>query len=174
MKKGIILAGVLLPMAMAYSSVAQSTDDRLYRDQEFSVDLFGGGTLNEHDVNHLSGERIRHHGRAGLGAGGNFFFLRYLGISGEVYSENPDYHFIDEASGNLVLRIPIGETGLAPYGFGGGGHQFDPFSDTFGQAGAGLEFRFTRNFGIFADGRWVWTEHYADHGMGRAGFRLAF
>jgi hypothetical protein len=145
----------------------------LYRDQEFTVDIFAGGTLNESDFNEF-GEQVRHDGRVGMGGGGSFFFVRNLGIEGEVYTENPDGHFIDEASGNLVLRAPIGETGLAPYIFGGAGHRFDPVSCTLGQAGAGLELRFCPNVGVFTDARWVVTDRMGNYGMGRAGLRLAF
>ncbi len=195
MKKGTIIAGTILMLGAGATLKAQDAngdvtvhhddnttihhdhDDpplQLYRDQEFTVDVFGGGTLDEHDVNHLNGSRIRRNGRAGLGGGGSLFFTRYLGIEGEVYTENPDAHFIDETSGSLVLRVPIGETGLAPYIFGGGGHLFDPVANNFGHAGAGLEFRFCPNVGVFADGRWVFTESLGNYGMGRAGLRIAF
>lgn len=186
MKNGIIITGVI--GLLAATSVAlraqdannasvttQNDPEPVFRGNELSLDLFGGGTLDEHDVNHINGSRIRHNGRAGVGGGLTYFIVKYIGIEGEVYSENPDHSFIDEASGNLILRIPIefGSMGLAPYAFGGGGHQFDPFEDTFGQAGAGLEFRFTPHFGIFSDARWVFTDHHGDHGMGRAGIRFA-
>src|SRR5580698_230545 len=108
------------------TSYSHSAPGALYRGQEFSIDLFGGGTLDEHDIDHLTGRRIRNDGRLGWGAGGNFFFCRYLGVGGEFYTENPDAHFVDETSGSLILRLPIGETGLAPYAFVGGGHRFDP------------------------------------------------
>jgi len=152
----------------------QANSDELYRDNEASLDLFGGGTLNEHDIDRLSGARIHHDGRLGLGAGGTVFLSRNLGLMGEAYTENPDGHFIDEASGSVVLRFPLDPTGLAPYIFGGGGHQFDPQEATFGHAGAGLEFRFLPNMGIFADGRWVFTDRIGNYGMARAGLRLVF
>jgi hypothetical protein len=185
MKKGTIIAGTILMLGVGTVLKAQDTnrdvtvvhDDnplRLYRDQEFTVDFFGGGTLDEHDVNHVNGSRIREDGRLGLGGGGSFFFVRNLGIEGEVYTENPQGHFIDETSGSLVLRVPLGEGGLAPYIFGGGGHLFDPVPSNFGQAGAGLEYRFSPHFGVFVDGRWVITEDIGNYGMGRAGLRLAF
>lgn len=147
---------------------------QLYRDQEFTLDVFGGGTLNEHGFDHFSGDEVRHDGRLGLGGGGSFFFARNVGIEGEVYTENRDYHFIDQTSGSLVLRAPIGESGLAPYIFGGGGHMFDPVSSTFGHGGAGVEFRFTPHVGVFVDGRWVFTDRIGNYGLGRAGLRIAF
>src|SRR5580698_7855262 len=109
MKKGIIITGIILTFSADYGLKAQDINNnttviqdqplQLYRDQEFSVDFFGGGTLDEHDVNHVNGSRIKEDGRLGLGGGGSFFIVRYLGIEGEVYTENPDKHFIDETSG---------------------------------------------------------------------------
>jgi hypothetical protein len=184
MKKGTIIAGAILILGagnvlkaqdVITNTVIQHDDPQpLYRDQEFTLDVFGGGTLNEHDFDRFSGDRVRHDGRYGLGGGGSFFFARNIGIEGEVYTENPDNHFIDETSGSLVLRAPIGESGLAPYIFGGGGHLFDPVSSSFGHGGAGLELRFTPNVGVFADGRWVFTDRIGNYGMARAGLRLAF
>ncbi len=189
MKKGTIITGTILMLgagtllrAQDMNSTTTTTttvvhqDDplELYRDTELSVDFFGGGTLDEHDVNHINGSRIRENGRLGLGGGGSFFFVRYLGIEGEVYTENPNRQFINQTDGSLVLRLPIGETGLAPYVFGGGGHLFVPVATNFGHAGAGLEFRFTPNVGLFTDGRWIFTENIGNYGMGRAGLRIAF
>jgi hypothetical protein len=184
MKKGTIIAGTILMLGMGAGLKAQDVnsdttvhhDDplRLYRDQEFSVDFFGGGTLGQHVLNHINGGRIHEDGRLGLGGGGSFFIVRNLGIEGEVFTENPDAHFIDETSGSLVLRLPLGEGGLAPYIFGGGGHLFDPVASNFGHVGAGLEYRFSPNVGLFVDGRWVLTENVGNYGMGRAGLRIAF
>jgi len=75
-------------------------------------------------------------------------------------------------SGSLIFRLPIGETGLAPYAFCGGGYQFDPVDTSFLHAGAGLEYRFTHNVGIFVDGRWVWSDRDRNYGLARAGFRF--
>ncbi|MDB6022628.1 MAG: hypothetical protein JWQ04_2485 [Pedosphaera sp.] len=197
MKKQIAIGGAMLLLAAgttwgsndATTSHVDITNDRinadqhlsydmdsgdLYRDNEFSLDLFGTDALDKHTVDHPSGDRIRHDSRLGLGLGLNYFFIRYVGIGVEAYSEDTKHNFVDNVSGNLILRLPIGQTGLAPYVFGGGGHQFDPVDANFGQAGAGLEFRFCRNFGIFVDGRWVWTDRDRDYGLGRAGVRLAF
>jgi hypothetical protein len=202
MKKGMIITGTLIALASVATLKAQDTNtnseflqarplelyptkqcqtsgtdaDPVFRGNELSIEGFGGGTLDEHDINHISGSRIRHDGRLGLGAGLEYFLVPYLGVEGEFYTENPDHSFVDEASGNLVLRvpIPIGSIGLAPYVFGGGGHQFDPFEDTFAQAGGGLELRLNPHIGLFADARAVFTENNGNHGLGRAGFRIAF
>lgn len=179
---GLLSTGAVLGQTDTSSSTfsqttttsSQTTSGALYRDNEFSVDLFGGGTLNEHDFDHLSGDTVRHDGRLGLGAGGNIFLTRYLGIGGDFYTENANAHFVDQASGSLILRLPIGQSGFAPYIFGGGGHIFDPTPAASGHGGAGLEFRFCPNVGLFVDARYVFTDEIGNYGLGRAGLRIAF
>ena len=48
------------------------------------------------------------------------FFLRYLGVSVDAYSEDTDGPFIDNTSANVIFRIPIELIHLAPYVYGGG------------------------------------------------------
>ena len=54
-----------------------------------------------------------------------------------------------------ALRLPLGQSGFAPYALAGGGYQFDMAKVWFGQVGGGIEYRFTRNMGVFLDARWV-------------------
>ena len=82
--------------------------------------------------------------------------------------------FIDSASGNLIARLPIGNTGLAPYIFGGGGYEFDTVHQGFGQVGGGLEFRFMEHAGVFIDARYVIADKTDNYGVGRAGLRINF
>jgi hypothetical protein len=146
-----------------------------YRAQELSIDAFGCGTINQQTLNHISGNLVRQNGRLGAGGGLNYFFCRYVGIGGDAYSENTGAHdFIYSASGNLIGRLPILDTGIAPYVFGGAGHQFDGVEQTFGQAGAGIEFRFAQNIGIFIDARYVYADKTENYGVGRTGLRLSF
>ena len=147
----------------------------LYRAYDLSLDVFGLGTVGEHTLNNLSGDRIIRHGHLGAGAGLEFFFNRYLGIEAEGFSETTHNTFVNAAGGNLVLRLPIGEPGLAPYVFGGGGHEFYPVShNNYGDGGAGLEYRFTRCVSVFTDARFVATEHTGTYGLGRLGIKFNF
>ena len=149
--------------------------DAFYRADELSIDAFGSGSIGQQTINHISGNRIQKNGRAGAeGVGVNYFFTRYIGISGDAYSENTAHNFVDSASGNLIGRIPIGNTGVAPYVFGGGGHQFDEIEQNFAQAGGGIEFRFAENVGFFVDARYVFADKTQNYGVGRAGIRLNF
>jgi outer membrane protein W len=74
----------------------------------------------------------------------------------------------------LIGRFPIGHGGLAPYVFGGGGYQFDVIEQWLGNVGAGLEYRFTRNWGVFIDARYVFTDETKNYGLGRLGVRFSF
>ena len=145
-----------------------------YRPQELSLDLFGTGSVGEQTIDHISGARLRHDGRLGGGVGLNYFFTRYVGVGGDAYTENQDPCFIYSASGNLILRLPLADTGIAPYVFGGGGYQFDEVAQHFAQAGAGVEFRFNQQVGIFVDARYVIADKTQNYGVGRAGLRISF
>jgi hypothetical protein len=169
-----VIYGVNAQDATTNSQPDTTLDARLYRPNELAVDLFGTGSIGQQTINHLSGDRIDHHGKLGAGAGLDCFFCRYLGIGGDAYAQNTDRSFVDSTSGNLIARLPIGESGLAPYIFGGGGYQFDEVRQSFGQAGTGLEFRFTKYLGIFVDARYVMAAKTENYGVARAGLRLSF
>lgn len=170
------LGAVHCANAADYSNNQSDTnsDTPLFRAQELSIDIFGSGSVNQQTINHISGDRVSDNGRLGAGVGLNYFFCRYVGIGGDAYAENVHRSFVDSTSGNLIARLPIGNSGLAPYIFGGGGYQFDQVRQSFGQAGAGLEFRFTRCWGIFVDARYVFADKTEDYGLARAGLRLSF
>jgi hypothetical protein len=165
-----------LSLTNSTQSTQNSTDrsTELYRPWELTLEGFGVGTVDEHTLDHLTGHRLRRNGRLGFGAGLEFFFNRYIGIEGEGFSEGGSQNFVDSAGGNLVFRLPIGESGFAPYIFGGGGHQWDPVDAGYADGGAGFEYRFSRWFGLFIDGRWVATDRMGNYGMGRLGARFSF
>ena len=174
---GISALGQNIPMAQS-STPAPVTGNPgpipLYRDSELNVEAFGLGTVNQWTLDHLSGQRIAHHGRLGAGAGLEYFFMRYVGVEAEGYSETTHHSFVNNLGGNLVLRLPIADTGFAPYIFGGGGHQFEPVDGSYGDGGAGVEYRFMANFAVFVDGRFVATERIGNYGMGRLGVKFSF
>ncbi len=145
-----------------------------YRAHELSVDVFGTGSIGKYTINHPSTSRIRQDGELGAGLGVSYFFNRHLGVGADVYSENTTSAFIDSASANLILRLPLGESGFAPYAFGGGGRQFDRIEAWFGQFGAGMEYRFTPHVGVFLDARLVVPEETKCYGLARLGLRIAF
>ena len=156
------------------TTTTSSTPDQLFNANEVSMDLFGTVSVNQQTINHISGDRVRHNGRLGAGVGLTYYATRYIGIGGDAYSENTQHSFVDDAAGNVYLRLPLDAIHLAPYIYGGGGHQFDPTYAWFGQAGVGLDIRVTRHWGFFADARYIMPEHAGNFGMGRAGVRLLF
>ena len=148
--------------------------DQVFRADELSLDVYGSLSLGEEVIENISRDRVQDNGRLGLGAGLNYFFSRNFGLSVEAYTENAGHSFVDDAAGSLVFRIPIDKIRLAPYVFGGGGYQFDPIEQSFAHVGAGLEYRFVNNMGVFLDGRYVFTEDSKDFGLARLGFRFSF
>jgi hypothetical protein len=145
----------------------------LYRAHELSLDAFGMGSIGQRTIRHLTGRSVVDDGRVGAGAGVNYFFTRHLGFGWEAYSQNTRGTFVDNGSMNLIGRLPLGESGFAPYALGGGGYQFD-VKQGIAQAGGGIEFRFNEHVGIFVDARYVWAEKTDNFGVGRFGVRWAF
>ncbi|HXE43466.1 MAG TPA: hypothetical protein VN516_10605 [Candidatus Baltobacteraceae bacterium] len=154
--------------------VVSDYDESMYRNTEFSIDGFGTLALGEQDINHISGARIRHNAKLGAGAGVNLFFSKMVGIGADAWSADTTGKFVDNVSGSLIVRFPIGDTGLAPYVFGGGGYEFDRVSQRFGQFGGGLEIRFNPHVGLFVDARYIIAHRTDDWGVGRAGLRFSF
>ncbi|MGO8766643.1 MAG: hypothetical protein ACLQSR_16085 [Limisphaerales bacterium] len=147
----------------------------IFQGNELQLDLFGTASVNEQILKNISGQRITRNGRLGAGGGLTYYPIRYLGVGGDVYSENTRHRFINDSSGNLYLRLPFDAVHLAPYIYGGAGYQFEPGEAWFGQAGAGLDIRVTHHWGLFVDGRYVMpSRHEENFGMGRAGIRLVF
>ncbi len=168
------VTGVLCMAVTAATAQSNIREDSIFRANETSLDLFGSVSVGQETINHISGNRVVDDGRLGAGVGLNYFFTRYFGMGGDAYTENTGHRFVDNASGNLIGRFPIESIHLAPYVYGGGGRQFDPSKVWFGQAGGGLEFRFSPHVGLFADARYVFTDGTKNFGLGRLGLRLSF
>ena len=168
------MIGVASLTALAAMGESQQPAPYLFRANEWNLDLFGSVSVGQETIDHISDERVRDDGRLGAGFGVSYFFSRNWGLGGDAYSENTQHSFFDDASGNVIFRIPIDKIHLAPYVYGGAGRKFDATEVWFGQAGAGLELRFTHGFGIFADARYVMTDETANFGLGRLGVRLSF
>jgi len=177
MKNKMLVGGTILMLAATSALGAETVSNNqgdYYRSSELSVDAFGTGSLGEYTLQHLSGPRVRQDVRFGVGAGINYFITRNIGIGADAYSENTTGAFIDSASASLILRLPLGQSGFAPYAFGGGGHQFDMAQMWFGQFGAGMEYRFTPHVGVFLDARGVLPNETKYYGVARVGLRFAF
>ena len=135
--------------------------------------------------------------------GVNYFFTRNFGVGLEgsalrATGKNSNNDVSGDFGLNLIGRLPIANTGWAAYEFAGiggfvpgsGNNIFNTtingFSRTIrgnnnddilfqGHVGLGVEYRFTRNIGAFADGRYTFVEKGSnDYGLIRTGVRFAF
>ena len=148
--------------------------DNRYTANELSLDLFGSYVHAEKKIENIFHQGIRHNGFWGGGVGLNYFFCRELGIGGDVNMPDDGFHLVDNVDGNLIARMPIANSGFAPYVYGGGGRQIDPAWEWEGHAGVGIEYRFNPGTGIFSDARYTWVKHTSDEILLRAGVRFIF
>src|SRR5215204_5445114 len=144
-----------------------------YTGYELSFDAFGTYNAVEENLSDLFETNIRH-GIWGGGIGLNYFFTRNIGIGADANATDNGGNFIDQVSGSLLLRLPLGASGWAPYVYGGGGRGTDPEWEWLGHLGVGMEYRWNPFTGIFVDGRYVWADKTFDRLVLRAGFRLIF
>jgi hypothetical protein len=146
-----------------------------YTSAELSFDAFASYIAAERKFNDLFDTNIRH-GNWGGGVGLNYFFTREFGIGGEITMGDNGGNFVDQGTGSLFARLPIGNSGFAPYIFGGGGRGTDPIWEWLVHGGVGIEYRFNPVTGLFFDTRYVWhiKEGSTDRIQFRAGFRLIF
>ena len=149
----------------------------LYNPQEVSLDLFASYINPEGKFNDLFETSIRN-GFWGGGAGLNYFFTRELGVGADfnISSKPDDLNLFDQVTGNFIARLPIGNSGLAPYLIGSGGRGMSPHWDWVYGGGVGLEMRFNPTTGIFSDARFFWNDRSTEDNrlLIRAGLRLAF
>jgi hypothetical protein len=116
-----------------------------------------------------------HHGSMGGGLGVNYFASPTLGLGVDLNIPNNGGSFVDTYTANLIVRYPLGKSGLAAYLNGGGGRAYDPDLQWVGQLGLGLEYRTYHKSGLFVDARYVWGEkHSTDTLLLRGGLRLVF
>ncbi len=148
-----------------------------YASQELSLDLFASYINPEGEFGDLFETNIRR-GFWGGGAGLNYFFTRIMGLGADfnISSKPDDLNLVDQVTGNLLVRLPIGNSGLAPYLIGSGGRAMSPRYDWVYGGGVGLEMRVNPTTGIFSDARFLWAdESTADNRLLiRAGVRIAF
>jgi hypothetical protein len=165
------------PNAWAGNHFTYDTKSALYSSQEISMDLFASYINPEGEFHDLFETSIRN-GFWGGGAGVNYFFTRELGIGGDfnISSKPDDATLLDQATGNLIFRLPIGNSGIAPYAIGSGGRSMSPRWDWVYGGGVGLEFRFNPTTGVFSDARFLLANHSDDPNrlLIRAGVRITF
>ena len=147
----------------------------LFSANELSVDLSGSYIAQERGIEHLFETSIKHNrGTWGGDVGVNYFITQNIGVGADANMSANGGNFVDAVLGDLTLRLPLGNSGFAPYVLGGGGRMTDVTWEWVGQAGVGLEYRFSHRIGLFADGRCIWPEHSPDALLLRAGLRIVF
>ncbi len=73
-------------------------------------------------------------------------------------NNNPAQHL--PLAGNFFVRYPICSLNLAPYAMVGGSGTWNGHGTGYGNVGAGVEYRFTDNIGVFVDGRYLLRWHW--------------
>jgi hypothetical protein len=154
----------LLPLLLAVvglaSTRAMGATSELFLKDEAHLDLFGTYLNNTSE-------------KWGGGLGLDTYYGKYFGIGVVTHMENFTGTFIDNLAAEVTVRMPIEKFHLAPYVTGSYGYEFDN-KDWFQSVGAGAEFRFSSNWGIFADYQWVFRHSGAEDGEYiRMGIRIA-
>lgn len=156
MNKAILFGAALLGL----TGVSLRAEEGWFRSGELSV--AGFGTYVD-----KVGEQW------GVGGEVAYFFTRHLGVGAVTHWEDFGGRFIDNLAAEAYLRLPIDALSLAPYGVVTAGRAFET-GEWFQSFGAGAEFRFTANTGLFADVQWQFNNVTRDGAALRAGLRIAF
>ncbi len=173
MKKKCIM-GTIVGLMLVMSAAAQDTgwterwrydpNADKFNAPDATLDLFGTWA----DRDRFGGEDDSFGG----GLGFTMYFIRFLGISADSYIEEWKWPY--RANASLLVRLPLGQTGLAPYGFGGGGRQWKYIPQYTAHAGAGLQLKLNPHTALFGDWRRVFPEVTQDHHLVRFGLNLGF
>lgn len=181
-------AGIAGEMVHTPSKETFEPEPLCFAEREWQVDLFGVYAFTESNQERAIGDHAW-----GGGIGVNYFFQRNIGIGieGTILDPRGGGDVIGTAALNVFVRFPNDAACIAPYIYGGVGGIFNAESlDTgdipgrddhdedaylIGHVGAGLEYRFTPNFGIFVDGRYTFVDESSNNFMAvRTGLRFAF
>jgi len=151
------IAIISLVAALGAGSTARA--ESLFTDNEVSLMGFANYTDKANDY-------------WGGGIGLSYFLTRNLGLGVSTSWTNFKGTFFDNLSGEGYLRLPLGQSPLAVYGIGSAGYSWE-FENWFFGAGAGVELRFAKQFGVFSDIQWMFNEGGENDGVGiRIGLRL--
>jgi hypothetical protein len=141
------------------------TEECYYKEKEFNIGVFGLAGI-------VTGQGPTNSGFGG-GVEAGYFFTKWIGFSLQGYGWDSS-DAIYGMSGSVIFRYPIENCQLAPYVFGGVGYDAEPQEQGTAHGGAGLEYRFTPQWGVFADGRYVAAWDTNDYVQVRTGVRFAF
>ena len=167
--------------AIGFAAPAGAAGIDLYNAHEFNLDIFGTRAFTSSDSDRLFREDAN-----GGGLGLSYFMTEYLGVGVEGALFETDGDTLGSTAINALLRLPLGDSGVAVHGLGGVGFIFNPddLSEDHGDSestlfeghlGVGAEWRFNETFGVFADWRYTFSERdRSDFSQARLGMRFAW
>ena len=147
----VFIASLVLPAMLPLTTAAWGTgsgdndntsdhDRPLYSAHELSLDLSGSYIAQQRGIEHLFETSIKHNrGTWGGDVGVNYFITRNIGVGADANISANGGNFVDAVLGDLILRLPLGDSGFAPYVFGGGGRTTDVTWEWVGQVGLGVD-----------------------------------
>ena len=155
MKRTLLLIGLAIVGLAHFASRAEASE--LFPAKDSNLRVFGT-YLDQADK------------QWGGGLGLDYFFSSYIGIGLSGHVEDIEGTAVDNLASELYLRWPLEKLHLAPYAVGAAGYEFGN-QKWFQAVGGGVELRFSKRFGMFADYQYVFHEDYDDNVI-RAGIRL--
>ncbi len=156
-----------IPLA---AQIADRSDapESFYAAGTFAVSPFV--SYRVHELGHFNG-------KLGAGLAASYFVADNFAIEAETLSEHlDDSHWADaftEAGMNFKGYLPLGRSGFAPYILLGYTRNLQ-IDENRMNAGAGIEWRAAKRFGLFADGRWTQDFATMGHALFRVGGNIAF
>lgn len=163
----ILAAVILLPAALTADTNSVSP----YRGNEFSMAAFG--------TYQAMGEKV---GDAeGFGAGLEFDYFVFKNFGAALATSKANFQsgaFFENLSIGPVIRLPIGKSIFSPFVDGGIGFNFNSNDDRYYYVGGGIEARWSRHFGTFADCQYIFRSDIKavddNQVQARLGVRWAF
>jgi hypothetical protein len=160
--------------AVSSKKVVVAPQQDLFRAGEFDIDAFAAGAAGNYNVKGGKSSSVTGFG-GGLGV--SYFFSKYFGISVDdtLTSLNGNGNVYNSTQADLIGRLPFESLHLAPYALVGGGATWGGNrAQGDGNVGVGLDYRFNRTIGIFADSRYIYGNNGLNETLTRAGLRFAF
>lgn len=167
----ITMAFALLS-AMVINAADTNKTSEVFSKNEVSLQLFGQWS----DNNTITVQNLKKVNDYAGGASLTLFPLNYyVGVRASTYLSNLDGKFIDNAAGDLVLRLPIQKLRIAPYGVIGYNYDFGTKGGLL-ETGGGVECRLFKGWGVFAEYNYDFKSdvRVRDHQVLKAGLSLKF
>lgn len=176
--KTLLSLAAALAVFFSFSATSQATDLEAGAPSDAPESYFAAGTWS---VSPFASYRVhefgKFNGKAGAGLALSYFAADNFAVELETLSEQfDDSHWADaftEAGVNFKGYLPLGRSGFAPYLLVGYTRNLQ-IDENRMNAGAGIEWRATKTFGLFADGRWTHDFESLGHALFRVGGNLSF